>query len=53
MAFNQENKVVKCGMCNIANKLKLCKTSMYIKNLFKNNDGKPIGLHLYNSSANE
>ena len=26
---------------------------MYIKVIFKNNDGKPIGLHLYNSSANK
>ena len=49
MEVNQEKKVVKCGMYNVVNKLKLCKTSLYIEIIFKENDG----LHLYNSSANE
>ena len=31
----------------------MCKTFLYIKIIFKNNDGKLIALHLYNSSANE
>ena len=49
MKVNQEKKVVKCGMYNVVNKLKLCKTSLCIEIIFKENDG----LHLYNSSANE
>ena len=31
----------------------MCETSLYIKIILKSNGGKPIVLHLYNSSANE